>query len=183
MILSYFCQIICSFFLPPHRHWLNSKDCDWTLTGLSSLWLVYTFSSPILYCGTNVHAVFEAGWAACNAWGFDIQMGVFCLDKLVDLYVLILPLPLVSDYRCTSVSILRIVLPRFQDAIPVRWPRRQSGAKHAFDTARAWMPDLVLVPPISTQTARTSSVSSPSNYGRYWANAPTSDEHYTALRL
>ena len=72
--------------------------CNWNLIGISFLWLVYVFLSWILYCGTNLHADFEGGWAACDPWGFDIQMGVFCLDSFIDFFLLILPVPFVSDY-------------------------------------------------------------------------------------
>lgn len=71
------------------------KTCTWILLGLSFLWLVYAFLSWILYCGTNLHADFEGGWAACDPWGFDIQMGLFCLDSVIDFCILILPIPFV----------------------------------------------------------------------------------------
>lgn len=71
--------------------------CNWTLIGLTFLWLVYAFLSWILYCGANIQANFEGGWAACGYWGFDIQMGVFGLDSFIDLFLLILPIPFVSD--------------------------------------------------------------------------------------
>lgn len=69
--------------------------CNWILIGLSFLWAALGFLSWILYCGTNLHADFEGGWAACDPWGFDIQMGVFCLDTLIDFSILILPVPFV----------------------------------------------------------------------------------------
>ncbi len=74
--------------------------CSWTLIGLSFLWLVYAFLSWILYCGTHLQANFEGGWAVCDPWGFDIQMGVFCLDTFIDFFLPILPVPLVSDLPC-----------------------------------------------------------------------------------
>lgn len=75
--------------------------CNWILVALSAIWLVYAFLAWLLYCGTNVHANFEGGWANCDAWGFDIQMGTFCLDSFIDLCLIVLPLPSVSGCsRC-----------------------------------------------------------------------------------
>lgn len=68
------------------------------LMGLSFIWLVYAFLACVLYCGTNIHANFEGGWASCDPWGLTIQTGVFCLDTFIDLFLLILPVPFVSDY-------------------------------------------------------------------------------------
>ena len=76
--------------------------CNWLLIGLSCLWFVYGFLSWILYCGTNIHADFEGGWAACDPWGFEVQMGVFCLDSLIDFLLFILPIPFVSCHLSHS---------------------------------------------------------------------------------
>ena len=62
---------------------------------------VYASISTNLYYATNVDADLQAGWAACNLWTFGVQR------KSVDLFVLSLPLLLISDYGCTYVFILR----------------------------------------------------------------------------
>lgn len=73
--------------------------CNWTLIGLSLVWFVYAVLSWLLYCGTHLRADFEGGWLVCNAWGFDIQMGVFCLDSFIDFLLLLLPIPFVSTVK------------------------------------------------------------------------------------
>ncbi|KAF2232282.1 hypothetical protein EV356DRAFT_517582 [Viridothelium virens] len=69
--------------------------CTWVMIVLSVVWLIYTFFSWIFYCGTYLKEDFEGGWAICPLWGFDIQMGVFCLDSLIDLVLIILPVPFI----------------------------------------------------------------------------------------
>ncbi|KAI1342358.1 hypothetical protein F5Y15DRAFT_300274 [Xylariaceae sp. FL0016] len=69
--------------------------CNWTLIGLSIVWFVYAVLSWLFYCGTDFEADVEGGWLVCPAWGFTIQMGVFCLDSFVDLCLLLLPIPFV----------------------------------------------------------------------------------------
>lgn len=73
--------------------------CNWTLIGLSLVWFVYAVLSWLLYCGTHLKVDFEGGWLVCNAWGFDIQMGVFCLDSFIDFLLLLLPIPFVSTVQ------------------------------------------------------------------------------------
>lgn len=70
--------------------------CSKTLIGLSVIWIIYAVLSWFLYCGKNIKADFEGGWLACDPWGFDIQMGVFVLDSVIDLLILVLPIPLVG---------------------------------------------------------------------------------------
>jgi uncharacterized membrane protein len=70
---------------------------SWTLVGASILWAVYAFIAWLLYCGTNIKANFEGPWTACSFWGLQIQMGVFCFDSLIDLCLLVLPIPFVRD--------------------------------------------------------------------------------------
>ena len=72
--------------------------CTWILLGLSFIWLVYSVLSWILYCGTDLHANFEGGWAACDPWGIDLQIGVYCLDTFIDFFLLVLPIPFVGNY-------------------------------------------------------------------------------------
>ena len=69
---------------------------SWIVISLTLVWFVYGFLAWILYCGSNVHANFEGGWSTCDAWGFDMQPGVFLLDSVIDLCLLLLPIPFVS---------------------------------------------------------------------------------------
>lgn len=70
---------------------------NWIFIVLSFIWTIYGILAWLLYCGTNLRANFEGSWSDCPSWGFKIQMGVFCLDSFIDLGLLILPLPFVSD--------------------------------------------------------------------------------------
>ena len=71
--------------------------CTKALLGLSIVWLIYAILSWLLYCGSHVEADFDGGWAICDPWGFDIQMGVFCLDSFIDLMILLAPIPMVTS--------------------------------------------------------------------------------------
>ena len=58
---QYSCQTLYPFF---YRRILIGPIFNlysWTPIGLSSLWLVYSFISAILYCGTDFYADFEGG--------------------------------------------------------------------------------------------------------------------------
>ena len=83
--------------------------CNWTLVGLTVLWLVYAFVSWLLFCGTHIHANFEGSWDICDHWGFEIQTGVFCLDSLIDFFILALPVPLVSPNHGAALSISQLL--------------------------------------------------------------------------
>ena len=70
--------------------------CTWTAMGATIVWLLYSILAWLLYCGPNLQANFEGGWAVCPAWGFEVQIAVFVVDSVIDLAVLILPIPFVS---------------------------------------------------------------------------------------
>ncbi|MCJ1329331.1 hypothetical protein MMC10_006010 [Thelotrema lepadinum] len=69
--------------------------CNWILVGLSIVWVVYATLCWLLYCGTDLQANFEGPWDNCPPWGFEIQIGVYVLDTVIDFCLLILPIPLV----------------------------------------------------------------------------------------
>ncbi|KAI1379377.1 hypothetical protein F4677DRAFT_329486 [Hypoxylon crocopeplum] len=69
--------------------------CNWVLIGLSIVWFIYAVLSWLFYCGTDFKADVEGPWSGCPLWGFEIQMGVFCLDSFIDFCLLLLPIPFV----------------------------------------------------------------------------------------
>ena len=80
--------------------------CTWIATGATIVWLLYSILAWLLYCGSNLQANFEGGWAVCPAWGFEVQIAVFVVDSVIDLAVLILPIPFVGIlllHRCILV--------------------------------------------------------------------------------
>lgn len=75
----------------------------WIIMASTIIWLVYGILVWLLYCGINIKANFEGGWAVCPVWGFEIQIAVFLMDSVIDLAVLILPVPFVSISILASV--------------------------------------------------------------------------------
>jgi hypothetical protein len=73
--------------------------CSRTLIALSILLLVWGVVTWLFYCGTDIRANFEGPWDNCPDWGFQAQMGVFILDSIIDVCILILPIPLVCIPR------------------------------------------------------------------------------------
>ena len=69
----------------------------WILISLSIVWLIYDIIGWLLYCGTDLQANFEGPWDNCPLWGFEVQIGVFVLDSFIDFFILILPMPFVSN--------------------------------------------------------------------------------------
>ena len=86
--------------------WFNIAS--WVLISFSIVWLIYALLSWFLYCGTDLHADFEGGWLACPLWGFDIQMGVFVLDTVIDFSVLLVPIPFVSTSKALYTTYARL---------------------------------------------------------------------------
>jgi hypothetical protein len=56
---------------------------------------VYTVIAALLFCGTHVKENLGGGWAVYAIWGLKLGFGVYPLNSLIDLCVLILPVPFV----------------------------------------------------------------------------------------
>ncbi|EPE31968.1 hypothetical protein GLAREA_12050 [Glarea lozoyensis ATCC 20868] len=70
--------------------------CSNALIGLTIVWFLFAVSSWLFYCGLHLKQNFEGGWLVCPLWGFEIQFGVFVLNSVIDLCILVLPVRSVS---------------------------------------------------------------------------------------
>ena len=89
--------------------------CTLGLIGFTIVWLVYAILAWLLYCGPNLQANFEGGWAVCPSYGFAIQIGTFVADSIIDLALLILPIPFVSPTSPSNMQSLRTRLTHAAD--------------------------------------------------------------------
>ncbi|EHK97507.1 hypothetical protein M7I_6715 [Glarea lozoyensis 74030] len=79
-----------------HYLFVRFSSCCNALIGLTIVWFLFAVSSWLFYCGLHLKQNFEGGWLVCPLWGFEIQFGVFVLNSVIDLCILVLPVRSVS---------------------------------------------------------------------------------------
>ncbi|KAI1320073.1 hypothetical protein F5Y16DRAFT_405740 [Xylariaceae sp. FL0255] len=75
------------------------KIISTALIAMSAAWFLSVFIAWLLYCGTDFTANFGGGWAICPPWGIEIQIAPLVFDNLIDLCLLLLPIPFVWNLQ------------------------------------------------------------------------------------